>query len=270
MPFHAVADGTEFQLHYEVIENVVPETALLLHGNCASNRWWYPAEKVWKRAAVGKNYKGSLIYAEFRGCGKSSVPQNEKEVDMRVFANDFLSLLRSLNAGPVNLIGHSTGGLIAALMLAQEPTYFKKALLLDPVGATGVRFDPSMIAAFEQMKVDKDLVALVMGSTIHNNDVKSDFFRQIVVEDAFHAVKSVGHLVLKALDGLDIRRDVTTVPHEVLVLHGEFDKLLPMADSRALAELLPRGEFQVIPGCGHCANAENPEQFVAIAQTFFA
>lgn len=268
MPLHKVDDGTDFQLHYEVIENVLPETTLFLHGNCASNRWWYPAEQLWKRAAKDKNYTGSMILAEFRGCGKSSTPKNENEVDMHVFAADFLSLLKSLNVGPVHLIGHSTGGLIATLMMAQAPKFFKKAILLDPVGAQGVRFDVSMIAAFEQMKVDKDLVAIVLGSTIHNNDVKSDFFRQIVVEDAFHAVKSVGHLVLKALDALDIREEVAKVPNEVLVLHGEFDTLLPKNDSKNLAELLPRGEFQIIEGQGHCTNVENPELFVKTASQF--
>ena len=268
MPLHKVEDGTDFQLHYEVVENVLPETTLFLHGNCASNRWWYPTEQIWKRAAKDKNYKGSMILAEFRGCGKSSTPKNEKEVDMRVFANDFISLLKDLNVGPVNLVGHSTGGLIAGLMMAQAPMLFKKAILLDPVGAQGVRFDNSMIAAFEMMKTDKNMVAAVLGSTIHNNDPKTDFFRQIVIEDAFHAVKSVGHLVLKALDALDIRPEVAQIQNEVLVLHGEFDTLLPMEDSKALAKILPRGEFQIIKGQGHCTNVENPELFVSLASKF--
>ncbi len=55
-----------------------------------------------------------------------------------------------------------------------------------------------MISAFEQMKQDKNLTAAVIGFTIQrDNNPESDFFKQVVVEDAFHAVKTVGHCRLK-------------------------------------------------------------------------
>ncbi|WP_246845231.1 alpha/beta fold hydrolase [Bdellovibrio sp. NC01] len=255
-------------INYEIIEGVVPENVLFVHGNLASNRWWYPATEVWKKQAAGKKLPGSLIFAEFRGCGKSSAPKDSSEVNMHTFAQDFISLVKKLDRGPVHLVGHSTGGLIVALMLAKEPTLFKKAILLDPVGAQGVTFDKAMIAAFEQMKVDRNLTAAVIGSTIHNNNPQSDFFNNVIVEDAFHSVKAVGHWVLEALDGLDVRADLADVKNEVLVLHGEHDKLLPQADSEALAQLFSRGKFQVIEGQGHCANVESPEKFVAITNSF--
>lgn len=249
-------------INVEVKNGLVPEDVFFIHGNLASNRWWYPAEEVWQKQAKGKNLPGALIYAEFRGCGKSTPPKDLSEVSMHLFAEDFISVIKSLNRGPVHLVGHSAGGLIAALMLAKEPGLFKKAVLLDPVGAQGVTFDRSMIVAFEQMKQDKNLTAAVIGSTIHNNNPDTDFFQQVVIEDAFHGVKAVGHWVLEALDGLDVREELKSVKNEVLVLHGEYDTLLPMADSRALAGLFARGQFQVLEGQGHCGNVESPEKFV--------
>lgn len=255
-------------INLEVKENLVPEDIFFIHGNLASNRWWMPAEDVWKKQAQGKNFTGSLIYGEFRGCGKSTAPKSLEDVGMQLFAADFISKIRSLNRPPMHVVGHSTGGLIASLMLAQAPELFKKAVLLDPVGAQGITFDRSMIAAFEQMKTDRNLTSAVIGSTIHNNNSQSDFFQQVVVEDAFHAVKSVGHWVLEALDGLDVRGELADVKHPVLVLHGEHDKLLPLADSKALAQLLPNGKFAVVPDQGHCANVENPQKFVNLVHDF--
>lgn len=263
-----IDDGTGFVMNYEVIENVLPTTTIFIHGNCASNRWWYPSVEFFRQQAHGKNYSGAMILAEFRGCGGSSVPQRESEVNMRTFAADFIALVRSLRTEPVNLVGHSTGGLLVGMMMAQAPELFAKALMLDPVGATGVKFDEAMIGAFEQMKVDKDLVAVVLGSTIHNNNPESEFFKKVVVEDAFHAVKSVGHLVLKALDGLDVRSEMKKISKPVLVLHGQHDTLLSMEDSKAMAGLIPGGRFQEVPNHGHCLNIENPALFVNLTQAF--
>ena len=255
-------------IHFEVKEGLVPEDIFFIHGNIASNRWWYPAEAVWKKHAEGQSYKGALIYGEFRGCGESTAPQDLSEVSMHIFANDFIEVIRSLKRGPMHLVGHSAGGLIASLMMAKAPELFKKALLLDPVGARGVTFDKSMIVAFEKMKADKNLTAAVIGSTIYQNNPEDSFFKNVIVEDAYKAVKAVGHWVLESLDGFDVREEVKKVLNPTLVLHGEHDVLLPMKDSQELADILPNGNFQIIPGQGHCLNIENPEKFVSYVRDF--
>lgn len=259
MAFFTTDDG--FRMHYRLHQGVVPENVLFIHGNLASGRWFFPVENVLEKKAKGRGWQGTLIAADFRGCGQSDAPRSESEVNMRRFAADYIGLIKELNLGPVHLIGHSTGGLIAALMMSMEPGLFKKAVLLDPVGAKGVTFDDAMIGAFEAMKSDKDLVATVMHTTIHNNDKAGDFFRQVVVEDAFAAVKVVGHLVLKALDGLDVRADAAKITHSVLVLHGDQDLILPISEAKNLAALIPNARFEELKGHGHSALAEDPEMF---------
>ncbi len=258
------------EIEYEVIPNCLPQTTMFVHGNLASSRWWYPTEDAAKRNYKGQTLTGDMILVNFRGCGKSSAPKDLNEVNMRLFAEDFNQLAQSLQkkSEKINLVGHSTGGLIVGLMLAQKPELFNKAVMLDPVGATGVKFDDSMTAAFEQMKVDKNLTGIVLASTIYNCNTESDFFKQVVVEDAYSAVKAVGAWVLQSLDGFNGKSDIIAVQHPVLVLHGEHDGLLPVAESKAMAVLMKNGRFETVPGQGHCTNVENPEKLVQILDGF--
>lgn len=264
MALYTVKDGTGAQINYDICESVAPKNVFFIHGNLASNSWWKPFQSEWLKMH-GRGYgKGSFLYAEFRGCGKSSAPLNEYHVQMERFADDFISLIKDTGRAPFHLVGHSTGGFIAALMLSKAPHLFERALLLDPVGPHGVKFDPSMIAAFDQMKIDRELVATVIGSTVKGNDGTDSFFRNIIVEDAFRSVKSVGHLVLKALNEANIEKLVSTIPHPVLVCHGQYDQLLPKQDSVLMAQLIPNAKFYEIPNQGHCTNLENPKLFAQI------
>jgi pimeloyl-ACP methyl ester carboxylesterase len=203
-----------------------------------------------------------VILGDWRGCGQSSVPRSE-DVNMHQLAQDYLNLIESLHIQNLNVVGHSTGGLIAAIMLATASEKFSRAVLLDPVGAQGVKFEPSMTDAFEQMKKDRDMVAAVIGATIKDNDMSSEFFKKTIVDDAARAAQNVGDLVLKSLDGLDVCDMMAKVTADALVLHGEHDPILPLADAQKLAELM-HGKFAVIPGRGHCANVENPKLFVKL------
>lgn len=261
--FFKLQDGGT--LHYNV-SSCLPKSTFFIHGNLASNNWWLPLENEFK--VLFPQASSKMIMGEFKGCGKSSAPRTEVDVDMHLFATQFCDLIASLNLKEkINLVGHSTGGLIAALMLSKRPELFDKAVLLDPVGANGVTFNSAMIEAFEAMKVDKALTATVIGSTIHNNS-NDEFFKTTLVEDAFHSVKTVGHWVLKALDQLNIVEEVKLIQHPVLVLHGEHDQLLPMSDSKNLATLMKNGHFQIISGQGHCSNIENPKKLADVLSKF--
>ena len=98
------------KINYDIFPHSAPQTTFFVHGNLASNRWWMPTVEELRKKYP--NASGSVICAEFRGCGGSSAPEKESDVSMDKFANDFISLIRSLKLEKVNLVGHSTGGLI--------------------------------------------------------------------------------------------------------------------------------------------------------------
>lgn len=263
MPFFE-HDG--FRMHYEVHEGVVPMDTVFLHGNLASNAWWAPSVAIWKRQAK-PGMKGRLICAEWRGCGKSNGPELPKDLRLDVLAADYNRLLAELEVTRANLVAHSTGGLIGLVAMRARPELYHRAVLLDPVGATGVQFGPEMYEAFTQMSQSKEMCAAVMMGTVYEAKI-SDELKERIVDDAFGVHPLIWHGVPKMLHDADFRSELKALDHPVLVLHGEHDGILPAEASVALAKGLKNGRFYEIPGRGHSCNVEDPELFVLHANQF--
>jgi 3-oxoadipate enol-lactonase len=274
MKSHFFTTKSGYQIHYQTVDNILPASTVFIHGNVASNRWWLPTEEVFSAEAKGKNVTGTMICVEFLGCGKSEVPKNAEDVNVIQFAHDFNDLLADLNHKTgrnekFNLVGHSTGGFIAAAMTALQTNLFNKSVLLDPVGAKGLTLDDNIKAGFEAMKADRNISALAIGATIYNNDATTDYFNQVIVEDTFTAVKNISYWVVQAFHKIDATALMSQSITPTLVLHGEHDNLLSRQDSEELAiKYLKNGKFEIVPNHGHCMNIENPKNFVKKISSF--
>ncbi|NUM89235.1 MAG: alpha/beta hydrolase, partial [Bdellovibrionales bacterium] len=183
--------------------------------------------------------------------------------DVHSLAGDVVENVRSLGLEPVSLVGHSTGGIIGAVAMAQAPDLFQRAVLLDPVAATGIQFGPEMYAAFEAMSRDENLCATVILSTMHDARLP-DEYRKRIAAAAYGVHPRLWRGVPDMLNTLDVRELLRSVKAPTLVLHGEHDTLLPMAGSEELARLIPGAGFHRIPGRGHCTNVEDPALFVEL------
>lgn len=260
-------NNASFKINYEIIDHVLPHDTLFIHGNLSSNRWWYPSLEIWKTQSKNQNYTGRAILAEFRGHGLSSPPKNLSEINVHTFANDYLELISLLGFKNLNIVGHSTGGIVAAIMLSKNPSIFNKGILLNSVGVNGYIINKNSAAAHEIMKVNKKLTTKAIGAVIYNNS-EDDFFHNVIVEDAYTAVKNVGAAVLSSLATINVADEMKKITNEVLVVHGVEDILLSIDNSKELAQLIPNAKFIEITEQGHSLNIENPEKFVTIVNNF--
>ncbi|MGZ3659814.1 MAG: alpha/beta fold hydrolase [Bdellovibrionota bacterium] len=252
MPFF---ERGKFRMHYEVHEGLVDRDTLAIHGNLASNHWWKPL--VAELRAQGGAKKGRFIAAEWRGCGKSMGLSEESEINLAEMAADYNGLLRSLGVTSAAVLGHSTGGPIALHAMLAAPELYSRAILLDPVGATGVQFGPEMYEAFTAMSQDRAMCEAVMTGTISKH-VDDQAFLQQLVDDAFGVHPLIWHGVARMLHDTDLRSELPRIKQPVLVLHGEVDQIISRETSEALAKGLPQGRFELLPGRGHSTNVEEP------------
>lgn len=256
-----------FEMNVDVVPNLVPVDVLFMHGNLASNTWWEPAVSVWKKSPVGAAPRGRLLLGEWRGCGKSPAPQSAADLHPSILADDYIQALKSRDAEKVDIVAHSTGGLIALYALLKSPDLFGRVVLLDPVGVKGVQFEASALDGFTQMSQNREVCAAVMSATIHGNDPTTPFFQRIV-DDTFGIAKLNWQGVPAALRDIDLSAQVGAIENKILILHGEHDPILPVDGSRELAALLPNAEFRLLDGQGHSTNVENPGRFVQLVNDF--
>ncbi|MGE0764008.1 MAG: alpha/beta fold hydrolase [Bdellovibrionales bacterium] len=255
------------RMHYDLYAGLIPEDTLFIHGNLASNHWWQPTVQILKNRYKGSEVTGSAAMAEWLGCGQSSAPESTEDLEMMSLADDYIHLIKGLGLSDVNLVGHSTGGLIALCAMIKAPEMFKRAVLLDPVAADGVQFGPEMYDTFTKMSENRTFCDTVMSGTIYHCDVNSPLVQQLF-DDAFHVDKKIWHGVPDVLKKTDLRKQLKQIKHPVLVLHGEHDAVLPIAGSRQIADELPHGKFIELKGQGHSTNVENPAKFVDLVCDF--
>lgn len=255
--FYLTDDKSKF-IHYEIIKNVVPKTTLFIHGNISSNRWWYPLVEIIKNDRL--EAAADIILAEIRGCGQSSDVDNLEVISIDSLSAEFERLISALALKDFNVVGHSTGGSIAFSMLTKVANKEGRAVLIDPVGARGRVFEVPMIRAFEKMKTDIGVVRDVMRVTVRSPHLDPIFFEDVVVSDAFRAARVMGIKIAQAFSRFYCVDKLGQIQSSVLVLHGEEDQVLPLSDSRELAQLIPTARFEVLRGLGHCPNLEDPQQ----------
>ncbi len=253
-------------MNVESYAAIAPSDTLFIHGNLASNTWWEPSIEIWKKLAQ-PGFEGRFLLGEWRGCGKSPAPASAEDLAPSQLADDYIKELRARGVTKTSVVAHSTGGLIALYAMLKAPELFDRAVLLDPVGASGVQFEKASLDAFTQMSRDKAYCATVMGATIHGNDPASPLFKRIV-DDAFGVAKENWHGVPAALRNIDISADLAKIQHPILVLHGQHDVILPVTPSEELAKGLPNGQFKLLKDQGHSANVENPPLFVELVNDF--
>jgi pimeloyl-ACP methyl ester carboxylesterase len=255
------------KLHCEKHPDLSKQNILFIHGNLASTTWWKPTLVEWKkRGGLGT---GSLIFADWRGCGKNPAQAADQIFTIEDLARDYLSLLNGLDVHDVAVVGHSLGGLIALQMMALEPRRISRAALLDSVGVKGVIFDDSMYDAFRQMALNRELTETVILGTVLNHDHLDHNLKTQMVDDAFKAVGGIGSSVLEILKTVNLVDAVAKIKVPTLILHGQKDQVIPLKDSEYLAELMPNGRLEILPESGHCWNVEDPAAFVQRLRAWF-
>ena len=245
-------------LHYTRTGGSKPPL-ILLHGLTANGACWAAVTH-----AIERDY--DVIMPDARGHGKSGVPAYGYRYEDH--ANDVVGLIEALRLSPPILIGHSMGGMTAAVVASRSPGLLRCLILADPT--------------FLSPKVQRE---------VRDSDVADQHRRyltmpldEIIAETrSRHPDRSLMTIELIARARLQTSMaafDVLTPPnpdylqmvHAIqvpcLLVIGGSGGVVSSAVAADLQRLNPRLQVEQIPEVGHGLHYDQPERFAVIVKSF--
>jgi pimeloyl-ACP methyl ester carboxylesterase len=211
------------------------------------------------------------------GRGLSDRPQARYQIDL--FLNQLTDLLDKLDVTePVNLIGLSMGGPIAATFTVRFPQRVKKLVFIGPSGAKPITSSPVLKIA--RMPIIAEIILALAGNERLLKSAASDFYdpRWVAHFQSKYAVqmqyKGFKRAILSTIRSemlgsfIGIYHELHKMNKDILLLWGRNDTTVPFEHSHDLRSALPQAQFHAIENCGHIPHYEKPEEVNPILLNF--
>ncbi|MGA2509357.1 MAG: alpha/beta hydrolase [Candidatus Acidiferrales bacterium] len=221
------------------------------------------------------------IALDRRGHGRSSQPWDGNE--MNAYADDLAELTETLDLKDAIHVGHSTGGGEVARYIGRHGTKrVSKAVLIGAVPPLMLKTPANPgglpIEAFDQIRAAvladrsqfwKDLSAPFYGANRPGAKVSDGLRESFWLQGMLAGHKAV-YDCIKAFSETDFTEDLKKFDVPTLVLHGDDDQIVPIADSALLSAKLVKGAtLKVIPGAPHGMCSTLKDQVNAELLAFF-
>lgn len=229
--------------------------------------------EVWRDLLPALAAPGRRVVAwDMPGYGAS--PSIEP-LDFAALAAALECLLDAVGVARAVLLGHSLGGMIALEAAARLPQRFEALVLACTTPAFGAPAGAAQQAFLEQRlgPLDRggDMASLAAGliPAMAGPDAPESLLeahRRLMA-----AIPAAGYrAAIRALVHFDRRALLPQLGCPVLCIAGAADRIASPLVMRRMAERIPAGRFEELPGAGHLAPFEQPDAFVRRLEAFLA
>jgi pimeloyl-ACP methyl ester carboxylesterase len=197
---------------------------------------------------------------------------------IQAMAKDTVTFIRALGLTQVDLLGFSMGGMIAQVIVQDQPRLVRKLILagtgpaggegitnitrlshLDTVRALLTLQDPKQFLFFTRTRNGRQAGKQFLARLKERTDNRD----KAITLKAYFAQLAAIHSW-----GLERPQDLSGIRQPVLVANGESDRMVPTTNSLDLARRLPDSDLVIYPDAGHGGIFQFNEQFVAKALAF--
>ncbi|HEY6802238.1 MAG TPA: alpha/beta hydrolase [Pyrinomonadaceae bacterium] len=266
----AEVDGA--RVHYQEAGDPSAPVMVLIHGFASSTLVW---SKVFlELAAAGFR----VIAPDLMGYGYSGKPRNA-EYTIAGQARLINGLLETLQINQAVLVGSSYGGAVAATCALDYPARVEKLILVGAV-SNDRPLEFNLMRLFGAPFFGEVVSPLLIGSRrLLRMRMKRVYDRHAWVlderrVDARHQplrASSTHRAMIRTVRGWNaerIARDAHLIRQPTLLLWGENDRDIPLADGEHLHNEISGSRLIVFLNCGHLPHEEYPETFTKIVTDF--
>ncbi len=232
---------------------------ILLHGLMTKGACWTPLAQ-----ALEKEY--DVIMPDARGHGNSTAPNHGYCYNN--LAADVADLIKELRLTKPILLGHSMGGMTAAVVASQNSKRLGGLVLADPTFLTPQRQHEvymSNIADQHRQILNRpkeEYLAEVRTRSSRRSQEVIELFAHARLQTSIHALE------ILAPPNPDYIQLINSIDVPTLLVIGDTGSVVSPELAAELAELNEHLKVVQIAQAGHAVPYDQPEKFSAVIQTF--
>ncbi len=231
---------------------------ILLHGLTGNGACWTPVAR-----ALEDEY--DVVMPDARGHGKSSTPLHGYRYDDH--ASDVMGLIRSLGLASPAVLGHSMGGMTAAVVASRLAEVVRGVILVDPTFLSPER--QREVCDSDVAEQHRRLLSLDRGELLAQlrarHTRRSSEMVELLVEARVQTRMSAFDVLTPP--NPEYRQLVGAIDVPILLAIGD-TPVVSLETARELQNLNPRLRVEQIPGAGHGVPFDQPERLAAAVRSF--
>ena len=253
-----VCEANGINIHYLRTGGSKPPL-VLLHGLTGSGACWSPLA----RALEGEY---DVVMPDARGHGNSSTPLNGYRYQDH--ASDVVGLIHELGLTAPVLLGHSMGGMTAAVVATQIATTIRGVILADPTFLSPQRqrevHEGDVVEQHRQI-LSLDRVDMLAQARVRHAHRRPEFV-ELVAEARLKT--RIGTFDVLRPPNPEYHQLVSTIHVPILLVIGDNGTVVSLETARELQNLNPRLRVEQVQDAGHGLPYDQPERFEAVVRSF--
>lgn len=244
------------------------EPVLMLHGSgpgvSGTANWQFTIGPLSERFRV--------LAPDIVGFGATERP-DEVVYSLRTWTDHVWAFLDAHRIGRTAIVGNSLGGRIALQMATDHPDRISRMVLM---GSPGVGMTPTEgLAALRAYEPSHDAMRNLLKNYFAVNpdliteELVTIRYQASIAGGAYEAYRAMFSDPRHKGSELGITaEEVRAISTPTLLVHGREDKVVPLAVSVTMLDLLPNADLHVFSRCGHWTQIERAAEFSALVADY--